>query len=51
MTLLFSEAGTTVKHNAYIELKGNANFVSTENSSITLISHGGPTWTEVSRNN
>lgn len=51
VTLLFSEAGTTVKHNAYIELKGSSNFVSSENSSITLISHGGPTWTEVSRNN
>jgi hypothetical protein len=50
VTLLFSEPGTTVKHNAYIELRGSVNFVSTVNSSLTLISRG-PTWTEVSRNN
>ena len=49
VTLLFSEPGTTVKNNGYNELKGS-DFVSTVNSSLTLISRG-PTWTEVSRNN
>lgn len=50
ITLLFSLAGTTVKNNAYILLKNNANFVSVPNSSITLMSNGDGTWREISRN-
>jgi len=50
VTLMFSEAGTTIRNNAYIELENGKNFVSTETSSITLVSYGGPSWTEVSRN-
>eukprot|EP00591_Stephanopyxis_turris_P011510 CAMPEP_0195530000 /NCGR_PEP_ID=MMETSP0794_2-20130614/32698_1 /TAXON_ID=515487 /ORGANISM="Stephanopyxis turris, Strain CCMP 815" /LENGTH=657 /DNA_ID=CAMNT_0040661395 /DNA_START=68 /DNA_END=2041 /DNA_ORIENTATION=+ len=50
VTLLFAEVGTKIRHNAYIKLKGGMDFVSTENSSITLVSNGDPTWTEVSRN-
>ena len=51
ITLLFSEVGTVVKHSAYIQLLGNQNFVVVSpNSSLTLVSNGDPTWTEVSRN-
>jgi len=50
VTLMFSEAGTTVRDNSYIELENGKNFVSTEKSSISLLSYGGPSWTEVSRN-
>jgi len=50
VTLMFPEAGTTIKNNAYIELENGKDFVSTENSSISLVSYGGPSWTEVSRN-
>ena len=50
ITLLFAQAGTRVSHSAYIKLSNNQDFVSTPNSSLTLVSTGGPTWTEVSRN-
>ena len=49
-TLMFKEAGTRVKHNAYINLKKNADFVSGPNTSITLMAGGAATWVEVSRN-
>lgn len=50
VTLLFSEAGTTVKHSGYINLLNNQNFVvAGPNSSLTLVANG-PIWTEVSRN-
>ena len=51
VTLVFKEAGTRVKNNAYISLKGNADFVSVPNSSLTLMANGDPTWIEISRNN
>jgi hypothetical protein len=51
VTLLFLETGTTVVNSAYLKLLGNANFtVLKANSSITLVSNGDSTWTEVSRN-
>ena len=49
-TLMFEEAGTRVKHNGYIKLKNNADFVSGPNTSITLMASGSASWTEVSRN-
>jgi hypothetical protein len=49
-TLMFEEAGTRVKHNAYINLKNNADFVSGPNTSITLMAGGSATWIEASRN-
>eukprot|EP00581_Thalassiosira_minuscula_P017642 CAMPEP_0183717690 /NCGR_PEP_ID=MMETSP0737-20130205/11228_1 /TAXON_ID=385413 /ORGANISM="Thalassiosira miniscula, Strain CCMP1093" /LENGTH=659 /DNA_ID=CAMNT_0025947167 /DNA_START=55 /DNA_END=2034 /DNA_ORIENTATION=- len=49
ITMMFSEAGTRVKNNSYIKLKGS-DFVSVENSSLTLMTEGGASWTEVSRN-
>mmetsp|Transcript_18921 Transcript_18921/g.31850 ORF Transcript_18921/g.31850 Transcript_18921/m.31850 type:complete len:666 (-) Transcript_18921:34-2031(-) len=49
-TLMFEEAGTRVKHNAYIKLKNNADFVSGPNTSITLMAGGSASWVEVSRN-
>ena len=49
-TLMFKDAGTRVKNNAYIKLKNNLDFVSGPNTSITLIANGDPTWTEISRN-
>mmetsp|Transcript_23093 Transcript_23093/g.51522 ORF Transcript_23093/g.51522 Transcript_23093/m.51522 type:complete len:676 (-) Transcript_23093:102-2129(-) len=51
ITLVFKEAGTRVKDNAYISLKGDADFVSVPNSSLTLMANGDPTWIEISRNN
>lgn len=50
VTLLFGEAGHRVKDSGYIKLKGGTDFISVENSAITLISHGSASWTEVSRN-
>lgn len=50
ITMLFTEAGTRVRNSGYIKLKSNVDFVSSENSSITLISYGSASWTEVSRN-
>jgi len=50
ITMMFSEAGTTVKHNGYIKLKNNQNFVSVPNSSISLMAGGSASWIEVSRN-
>lgn len=50
ITMMFELAGTRVKDNAYIKLKGGSDFVSVENSSITLMAGGGASWTEVSRN-
>lgn len=50
ITLLFEEAGTNVVHNAYIKLKNNQSFVSTTQSSLTLMSFGSASWVEVSRN-
>ncbi len=50
VTLMFEAAGTNVVHNAYIKLKNNQSFVSTVQSSLTLMATGGPTWVEVSRN-
>ena len=47
---MFEEAGTRVKHNGYIKLKNNADFVSGPNTSITLMASGSASWTEVSRN-
>mmetsp|Transcript_24924 Transcript_24924/g.49813 ORF Transcript_24924/g.49813 Transcript_24924/m.49813 type:complete len:667 (+) Transcript_24924:61-2061(+) len=49
-TLMFEEAGTRVKHNSYIKLKNNADFVSGPNTSITLMAGGSASWVEVSRN-
>lgn len=50
ITMMFELAGTRVKHNGYIKLKNNADFVSVPNSSITLMGGGSASWTEVSRN-
>jgi hypothetical protein len=50
ITLMFEEAGTRVKHSAYIKLKNNQDFVSVPNSSITLVTKGSASWYEVSRN-
>jgi len=50
ITMMFSEAGTMVKDNGYIKLKGGQHFVSVEHSSITLLTEGSASWTEVSRN-
>ena len=50
VTLMFSLAGTRINHSAYIKLKGGTAFTSVVNSSITLVSDGVGTWTEVSRN-
>jgi len=50
VTLLFSLAGTRMNHSAYIKLKNGTAFTSVVNSSITLVSDGVGTWTEVSRN-
>ena len=50
VTLLFEEASTTVRHNGYILLKDSTDFVSRAHSSITLVSGGSASWTEVSRN-
>lgn len=50
VTLLFSFAGTRMNHSAYIKLKNGTAFTSVVNSSITLVSDGVGTWTEVSRN-
>lgn len=50
ITIMFSEAGTRVKDNGYIKLKGGQDFVSVEHSSITLLTEGSASWTEVSRN-
>ena len=49
-TLMFEEAGTRVRHNAYIKLKNNSDFVSGPNTSITLMAGGSASWVEVSRN-
>jgi len=46
--LLFSEAGTTVADQAYIKLSGG-NFVSTQDSVLTLLSLGSSSWREISR--
>mmetsp|Transcript_10634 Transcript_10634/g.23064 ORF Transcript_10634/g.23064 Transcript_10634/m.23064 type:complete len:768 (+) Transcript_10634:2-2305(+) len=50
ITMMFEEAGTRIKDNGYIKLKGGQDFVSVEHSSITLLTEGGASWTEVSRN-
>ena len=50
ITLMFDEAGTKVKSNAYIELTGGEDFVSAAQTSITLMTYGSASWYEVSRN-
>jgi len=48
ITLLFDDAGATVVQNAYITLRSP--FVSTVNSTVTLLSMGDGTWRELQRN-
>ena len=50
ITMVFEEAGTRVKSSAYIKLLNNQDFVSSAQSSLTLITKGSATWYEVSRN-
>jgi len=51
ITLMFTDAGTRVRHSGYIKLKNSADFVSVPFSSITLMADTGGTWIEMSRNN
>jgi hypothetical protein len=48
ITLLFNSDGMIVSNNAYLKLKSS--FVSTANSSLTLISLGNGIWRELNRN-
>ena len=48
ITLLFQEAGVGVVNGAYIKMLNS--YVSKANSSLTLVSMGNGTWTEISRN-
>jgi len=50
ITLMFDEPGTKIESNAYIELTGDEDFVSSAKTSITLITQGTGSWQEVSRN-
>lgn len=48
ISLMFEESNVTVINSAYIRLKDT--FVSTSNSSLTLVSMGNGTWREINRN-
>ena len=50
VTLVWEEAGNTVVDSAYMKLKNGQNFVSGEQTSLTLMTKGSATWYEVSRN-
>ena len=50
ITLLFESANTRVKNNAYINLLGSEDYLSTVGSSLTLVALASGVWREIGRN-